>query len=125
VEAAAAAAAVSAPLVVAVTGGKGCGKSAAARLLANSLISSSSGGVVYMDLDPGQPELTAAVRVWCCLLNPLNISAAASGMHALFCWLYCVFDVSVMDAEHEHCSKFLVRAAASPALLCMQPVLLW
>jgi polynucleotide 5'-kinase involved in rRNA processing len=63
VEAAAAAAAAGAPLVVAVTGCKGCGKSAAARLLANSLVSSSSnGGVVYMDLDPGQPELTPAVR---------------------------------------------------------------
>lgn len=50
----------SGPLVIAVTGSKGCGKSALARLLVNSLLNSCP-AVSFMDLDPGQPELTPAV----------------------------------------------------------------
>eukprot|EP00775_Hariotina_reticulata_P002768 gene2768-3061_t len=46
------------PPVVAVLGSKGTGKSAFARLLVNSLLSGGCGAVAFLDLDPGQPELT-------------------------------------------------------------------
>lgn len=55
------------PLVVAVTGSKGSGKSAFARLLVNHLLNQGQGQgqgqglVAYLDLDPGQPEFTPPV----------------------------------------------------------------
>lgn len=60
--AAAASGAAVPPIVVAVTGSKGSGKSAFARLLTNSLLNS-CGAVAFVDLDPGQPELTPPVCI--------------------------------------------------------------
>jgi polynucleotide 5'-kinase involved in rRNA processing len=51
----------SSPLCVAITGSKGSGKSAFARLLVNSLLNQGHGVVAYLDLDPGQPEFTPPV----------------------------------------------------------------
>lgn len=51
----------SSPLCVAVTGSKGSGKSAFGRLLVNSFLSQGHRVVVYLDLDPGQPEFTPPV----------------------------------------------------------------
>jgi polynucleotide 5'-hydroxyl-kinase GRC3/NOL9 len=44
-----------------VTGSKGSGKSAFARLLVNTLLSQGHRVVAYLDLDPGQPEFTPPV----------------------------------------------------------------
>lgn len=60
--AAVAAAEVPTPVVVAVTGSKGSGKSSVARLLVNNLLNHCS-EVAFLDLDPGQPELTPPVSV--------------------------------------------------------------
>jgi pantothenate kinase len=49
------------PLSVAVSGSKGSGKSAFARLLVNRLLSQGHGVVAFLDLDPGQPEFTPPV----------------------------------------------------------------
>ncbi|KAF6256470.1 HAD-like domain-containing protein [Scenedesmus sp. NREL 46B-D3] len=122
-EAAAAAAAAGEPLVVAVTGCKGCGKSAAARLLANSLISasSSSGGVVYMDLDPGQPELTPAGLLSLHMLQqPLFGPSHMQQQEPLLAFFQG--DVSsqsepgrYLQAVQELCSRYYSMAAAAAA----------
>lgn len=48
------------PVVVAVTGSKGSGKSSVARFLVNSFLNTCT-EVAFLDLDPGQPELTPPV----------------------------------------------------------------
>lgn len=71
------------PLAVAVTGSKGCGKSAFARLLVNALLTRQQGGsdgvVAYLDLDPGQPEFTPPVSFAAAPAS--NALAVALGCH--------------------------------------------